>query len=71
MRLAQGNIPVRPGRLVPTDPIFDKPYEPAAAADTATAPAADAVAPAPAQAPTRGLSPNIRIKKKVASLLGG
>jgi ATP-dependent RNA helicase RhlE len=50
------------------DPFFDKPYEP-------TATAAD-VQPAwesktAAAAPARGLSPNIRSKRKVASLLGG
>ncbi len=68
VRLAQGNTPVRPGRLVPTDPIFDRPYEPAA---TRPAPAPVAEAQAPTAAPVRGLSPNIKPKKKVASLLGG
>jgi superfamily II DNA/RNA helicase len=68
VRLAQGNTPVRPGRLVPTDPIFDRPYEPAA---TRPAPAPVAEVQAPTAAPVRGLSPNIKPKKKVASLLGG
>jgi len=47
----------------PSDPIFDKPYEP---------PAADAK-PAwetKAAVPVRGLSPNIKPKKKVAALFG-
>jgi len=60
----------RPRRAPPPgDPIFDKPYEPAATAASA-APAWE-TAPKPAVAPVRGLSPNIRAKKKVASLLGG
>jgi len=52
------------------DPFFDKPYEPSATA----IPAWDAARPANAAAPVparTGLSPNIRPKKKVASLLGG
>jgi ATP-dependent RNA helicase RhlE len=55
------------------DPFFDKPYEPSGPADAAPSwePAAKAAAsPAPAAA-SRGLSPNIRPKRKVASLLGG
>ena len=53
----------------PRDPFFDKPYEPSAAADSAPAWEATAkAAPAPARG---GLSPNIRPKRKVASLLGG
>ncbi|MBX3634572.1 MAG: DEAD/DEAH box helicase [Rubrivivax sp.] len=71
VRLAQGNTPVRPGRLVPTDPIFDRPYEPAAAG---SAPVREPATPVPAAAtaaPVRGLSPNIKPRKKVASLLGG
>jgi len=60
----------RPRRAsLPGDPIFDKPYEPAATA-AAGAPAWE-TAPKPATTPVRGLSPNIRAKKKVASLLGG
>ncbi|HSQ73730.1 MAG TPA: DEAD/DEAH box helicase [Rubrivivax sp.] len=60
----------RPRRAAPPgDPIFDKPYEPPAAAAEA---AAWEAAPKPdAPAPARGLSPNIRVKKKVGSLLGG
>jgi ATP-dependent RNA helicase RhlE len=57
----------RSRRVAPAaaDPFFDKPYEPSAAAD---APAWEkSAAPAPAKA----MSPNIRPKKKVASLLGG
>jgi ATP-dependent RNA helicase RhlE len=51
------------------DPFFDRPYEPS---NPGTAPAWEAV-PKVAAMPTagRGLSPNIRPKKKVASLLGG
>ncbi|MCW5611196.1 MAG: DEAD/DEAH box helicase [Rubrivivax sp.] len=72
VRLAQGNTPVRPGRLVPTDPIFDKPYEPPPAGrPQAAAVPAPAPTAAAAEAPVRGLSPNIKPKKKVASLLGG
>ena len=51
----------------PADPIFDKPYEPAAAAEPPTWERSTAD---PA-APVRGLSPNIKPKKKLASLLGG
>ena len=52
----------------PSDPFFDKPYEPSAA----TEPPAWESARASAPVPSRGvLSPNIRPKKKVASLLGG
>jgi superfamily II DNA/RNA helicase len=49
------------------DPFFDKPYEPMGDSAAAWEMPAKAAAPAP----TRGLSPNIRVKKKVASLLGG
>jgi ATP-dependent RNA helicase RhlE len=52
-----------PSRPVSTDPFFDKPYE--ASADTAE-PAWERKAPA---AP-RGLSPNIKPKKRVAALFG-
>ncbi len=61
--------PAPPRRAAPPsrDPFFDKPYEPSADA----APAWEA-APKPAPVPAvRGLSANIRPKKKVASLLGG
>jgi superfamily II DNA/RNA helicase len=49
------------------DPFFDKPYEPSGSADT---PAWDNKASAPTPA-VRGLSPNIKPKKKVAALFGG
>ena len=49
------------------DPFFDKPYEPTASADT---PAWDSKAAAQTPA-VRGLSPNIKPKKKVAALFGG
>ncbi len=51
----------------PSDPIFDKPYEPASTAE----PASWERSSAEAAAPVRGLSPNIKPRKKVASLLGG
>ncbi len=49
------------------DPFFDKPYEPTGSGAAGW----EATAKVAAPAPTRGLSPNIRPKKKVASLLGG
>ncbi|MDQ6640741.1 MAG: ATP-dependent helicase, partial [Pseudomonadota bacterium] len=55
-----------PGREPPrsSDPFFDKPYEPtASAAEPAWEPRAAPVG--------RGLSPNIKPKKKVAALFGG
>ena len=67
----------RPSRSAPgpsraADPFFDKPYEPSRPADAAPPwePAAKTAGAAPAAAP-RGLSPNIRPKRKVAALLGG
>jgi ATP-dependent RNA helicase RhlE len=51
----------------PRDPFFDKPYEPSVSAD---APAWESKAAAPVS-PSRGLSPNIKPKKKVAALFGG
>ena len=65
VRLAKGKAPERPGRLVPADPLFDKPYE---AAERAEAPAWES---ARAAAPSAAKAPNIRVKRKVASLLGG
>jgi len=56
--------PDRP-RRAPADPFFDKPYEPTGSGDASWDKAA---APAPSRSP---LSPNIRPKKRVASLLGG
>jgi hypothetical protein len=52
------------------DPFFDRPYEPAGSGGASWEKGATAVAEKPAT-PARGLSPNIRPKKKVASLLGG
>ncbi|MDP2006332.1 MAG: DEAD/DEAH box helicase [Rubrivivax sp.] len=49
------------------DSFFDKPYEPSGEAAAAWEMPAKPAAPAP----MRGLSPNIRVKKKVAALLGG
>ena len=50
------------------DPFFEKPYEPASSgADKPAWEQKGAAVPAP----VRGLSPNIRSKRKVASLLGG
>ena len=61
----------RPRRVpVASDPIFDKPYEPAPTVTT-DAPAWEAAEKTAAPGPVRGLSPNIRVKKKVGSLLGG
>jgi superfamily II DNA/RNA helicase len=53
-------------RSAPVDPFFDRPYEP-----SGTATAAETAAPTSATVSSRSLSPNIRPKKKVASLLGG
>jgi ATP-dependent RNA helicase RhlE len=47
----------------PSDPFFDKPYEPTLAAD-----ARAAWESAPSKPPARGLSPHIRPKRKVAAL---
>jgi hypothetical protein len=57
----------RPPPAAPADPFFDRPYEPSGS----EAPAWDAGAKPAQPAAVRGLSPNIRPKKKVASLLGG
>jgi superfamily II DNA/RNA helicase len=51
----------------PADPFFERPYEPTAA--SADKPAWEQKVSAAAQ--VRGLSPNIRSKRKVGSLLGG
>ena len=63
--------PRTPVRSVPraasSDPFFDRPYEPTVQADAR--PAWDQKTAA-AQ-PAAGRSPNIRAKRKVASLLGG
>jgi superfamily II DNA/RNA helicase len=53
-------------RSAPSDPFFDKPYEPSGSGDASWDKATPA--PSPARSP---LSPNIRPKKRVASLLGG
>ena len=61
--------PERPRRGgPPADPLFDRPYE--APTDTADKPAWEQKPAMPAM-PVRGMSPNIRSKRKVASLLGG
>jgi ATP-dependent RNA helicase RhlE len=52
----------------PRDPFFDKPYEPSSTG--ADAAAWESKAPVPSSA-GRGLSPNIKPKKKVAALFGG
>ena len=57
----------RRSHAAPMDPFFDKPYE--AAVLSEDRPAWDQKAAVPA--PARGLSPNIRSKHKVGSLLGG
>ncbi|HEX7384645.1 MAG TPA: DEAD/DEAH box helicase [Burkholderiaceae bacterium] len=53
-------------RSAPLDPFFDRPYEP----DPAASAAWDHAKPA-APAPARNVSPNIKTRKKVATLLGG
>jgi superfamily II DNA/RNA helicase len=57
------------------DPFFDRPYEPsssgAPAWEAASRTAASAASTASAASASRGLSPNIRVKRKVAALLGG
>ncbi len=59
--------PDRPRRsAASSDPFFDKPYEPTGAGG-----AAWEKGPAPAATTRAALSPNIKPKKKVASLLGG
>ena len=59
----------RPRRVSPVgDPFFDKPYEPSGAGGATWEAGNKAAAPG---TPARGLSPNIKPKRKVASLLGG
>ena len=59
--------PTRPASVQRhVDPFFDKPYEPVGSG----APSWDSPKAAH-PAPTRQLAPNIRARKKVASLLGG
>ena len=55
----------RESRRPPTDPFFDQPYEPSA---TAAEPSWEKRTAAPS---ARGLSPNIKPKKRVAALFGG
>ena len=55
-----------PNVRAPADPLFDAPYEPAAV--SAEAPAWERKEPVPAR---NAVSPSIRPKRKVASLLGG
>ncbi|HSW04859.1 DEAD/DEAH box helicase [Aquabacterium sp.] len=66
--------PPRYGYAAPrtaSDPFFDKPYEPSSSTNGGTdKPAWDNKTPAPSPA-ARGLTANIRAKRKVASLLGG
>jgi ATP-dependent RNA helicase RhlE len=67
----ESDRPVRsyaPAPKASRDPFFDKPYEPSSSA--AESAAWESKAPAPASA-GRGLSPNIKPKKKVAALFGG
>ena len=60
--------PRRYGATPPADPFFDRPYEPSATASESPPAWEKGVAAAPA---ARGLTPNIRSKRKVAALLGG
>ncbi|MDQ2779624.1 MAG: ATP-dependent helicase, partial [Pseudomonadota bacterium] len=62
--------PRRPSAPPSGDPFFDKPYEPDSASVPEWERKAKAAAPV-APAGSRGLSPNIRPKRKVAALLGG
>ncbi len=69
-RFERESPPARPAARQPSrDPFFDRPYEPSAAAppswETSAASAVNA------GGAVRGLSPNIKPKKKVAALLGG
>jgi superfamily II DNA/RNA helicase len=59
--------PPRRGGNASRDPFFDKPYEPSSAGEAAWEATARAAAPSAG----RGLTPNIRAKRKVPSLLGG
>ena len=60
----------RPRRMQPAgDPFFDRPYEPSSTGGAAWE-AANKSAATPVGA-ARGLSPNMKAKRKVASLLGG
>jgi len=68
-RPAERSEPRRPAPVrAPQDPLFDQPYQPSGgeAAPVWEQAKADMTA-----APKRGLSPNIKPKRKVASLLGG
>jgi hypothetical protein len=73
--MEQAERPERSERLVraaprpAADPFFEKPYEPSTASGSSPA-WETAKAATPTSAP-RALSPNIRPKRKVASLLGG
>ncbi|MBL8326480.1 MAG: DEAD/DEAH box helicase [Rubrivivax sp.] len=70
--VAAGGDRPRPGQLRAgsADPFFDRPYEPSGSGEASweKSPADKAAATVPAR---QGPSPNIRPKKKVASLLGG
>ena len=58
----------RPRRSAPSsDPFFDKPYEPSGAGGAAWE---AGKGPAPNAVPSRGLSPNIKQKRRVAALFG-
>ncbi len=75
VRLAKGNTPVRPGRMVSEassrDPLFDKPYEAPQRQEPPAWESARAAAAAAPAASAPGKTPNIRPRRKVASLLGG
>jgi superfamily II DNA/RNA helicase len=67
-------VPTHARRSPASDPFFDRPYEPSASAAPPWERAAtkeDKAATTAQAAGRAGLSPNIRPKKKVASLLGG
>jgi superfamily II DNA/RNA helicase len=55
----------------PSDPFFDRPYEPSASSDVAPDWEKARAEPPAAPAQRTGLSPSIKVRKKVAALLGG
>ncbi|WP_414638954.1 DEAD/DEAH box helicase [Aquabacterium sp.] len=71
VRSARGNRYAPARSAVPSDPLFDKPYEPDPSADPAWDPKGGAGAHAASASAGSGLSRFIKPKRKVAMLLGG